>query len=83
MFFLALLMFILAGRYLTLNPEVYFPEEKAVYIAPHHRLIDSYYRGDADRDHWSVSILTQNHYKEIYSSASLDGKNISQRGCLR
>ena len=33
MFFLALLMFILAGRYLTLNPEVYFPEQKAVYIA--------------------------------------------------
>ncbi len=32
-FFLALLMFILAGRYLTLNPEVYFPEQKAVYIA--------------------------------------------------
>jgi len=25
-FFLALLMFILAGRYLILNPEVYFPE---------------------------------------------------------
>ena len=32
-FFLALLMFILAGRYLTLNPEEYFPEQKAVYIA--------------------------------------------------
>ncbi len=30
---LALLMFILASRYLTLNPEVYFPEQRAVYLA--------------------------------------------------
>ena len=33
MFFLALLMFILAGRYPTLNPDGYFPEKKTVYLA--------------------------------------------------
>lgn len=33
MFLLALLMFLIASRYLTFNPEVYFPEQKLVYIA--------------------------------------------------
>jgi uncharacterized membrane protein len=33
MLFLALLIFLLAGRYLTLNPQVYFSEQKAVYMA--------------------------------------------------
>ncbi|MBE0669026.1 MAG: DUF2306 domain-containing protein [Anaerolineales bacterium] len=33
MLFLALLLFLLASRYLTLNPDVYFPEQKGVYIA--------------------------------------------------
>jgi uncharacterized membrane protein len=33
MLLLALLMFVLASRYLTFNPEVYFPEQRAVYIA--------------------------------------------------
>src|SRR5512141_303046 len=33
MMFLALLMFLLASRYLTLNPEVYFDKQKAVYMA--------------------------------------------------
>ncbi len=32
MTFLAALVFLTAGRYLTLNPDVYFPEQKAVYI---------------------------------------------------
>jgi uncharacterized membrane protein len=31
MVLLALLMFVLASRYLTFNPEVYFPEKRAVY----------------------------------------------------
>lgn len=30
---LALLMFLIASRYLTLNPEVYFEEQKAIYIS--------------------------------------------------
>jgi len=30
---LAVLIFLMAGRYLTFNPEVYFSEQKAVYIA--------------------------------------------------
>jgi uncharacterized membrane protein len=33
MTFLALLMFLLASRYLTLNPDVYFSEQKTVYMA--------------------------------------------------
>ena len=33
MLILAVLMFLLASRYLTLNPEVYFPEQKAIYMA--------------------------------------------------
>jgi Predicted membrane protein (DUF2306) len=33
MLVLAVLMFVLASRYLTLNPEVYFPEQRAVYMA--------------------------------------------------
>jgi uncharacterized membrane protein len=33
MFVLALLMFLLASRYLTLNPDVYFPQQRAVYLA--------------------------------------------------
>ncbi len=33
MLLLALLMFVLASRYLTFDPEVYFPEQRAVYIA--------------------------------------------------
>ena len=33
MLLLAVLMFLLASRYLTLNPEVYFPEQRAVYLA--------------------------------------------------
>jgi uncharacterized membrane protein len=33
MLFLALLMFLLASRYLTLDPEVYFSEQKTVYMA--------------------------------------------------
>ena len=33
MLILALLMFLFASRYLTLNPEVFFPEQRAVYIA--------------------------------------------------
>jgi hypothetical protein len=32
MTFLAALVFLVAGRYLTLNPDVYFPEQKAVYM---------------------------------------------------
>jgi hypothetical protein len=32
MTFLAALVFLTAGRYLTLNPDVYFPEQKAVYM---------------------------------------------------
>src|SRR5512138_3374266 len=32
MAFLAALVFLVAGRYLTLNPDVYFPEQKAVYM---------------------------------------------------
>ena len=30
---LSLLMALIAGRYLTLNPEVYFPQQKTVYMA--------------------------------------------------
>ena len=30
---LAILLFLLAARYLTLSPEVFFPEQKAVYLA--------------------------------------------------
>ena len=30
---LSLLIFLVAGRYLTLDPEVYFPQQRAVYIA--------------------------------------------------
>ena len=30
---LAVMMFLVASRYLTLNPDLYFPEQKAVYIA--------------------------------------------------
>ena len=33
MTFLAALVFLVAGRYLTLNPEVYFPEQRIVYLA--------------------------------------------------
>jgi len=33
MTFLALMVFMVASRYLTLNPEVYFPEQKVVYMA--------------------------------------------------
>jgi Predicted membrane protein (DUF2306) len=33
MLLLALFMFVLASRYLTFNPEVYFPEQRAVYLA--------------------------------------------------
>ena len=33
MLLLAALMFLLAGRYLTVNPDIYFPEQKAVYMA--------------------------------------------------
>jgi uncharacterized membrane protein len=33
MLFLAALMFLLASRYLTMNPDVYFPEQRAVYVA--------------------------------------------------
>lgn len=33
MFLLALLLFVIASRYLTFNPDVYFPEQKEVYIA--------------------------------------------------
>ena len=33
MTFLALLLFLLASRYLTLNPDVYFPEQKVIYMA--------------------------------------------------
>ena len=33
MLLFAALMFLLASRYLTLNPEVYFPEQKVVYMA--------------------------------------------------
>lgn len=33
MTFLALFLFLIASRYLTLNPEVYFPEQKLVYMA--------------------------------------------------
>ncbi len=33
MTFFAVLLFLLASRYLTLNPEVYFSEQKAVYMA--------------------------------------------------
>lgn len=33
MTFLALFLFLIASRYLTLNPDVYFPEQKLVYIA--------------------------------------------------
>jgi uncharacterized membrane protein len=33
MFLLALLIFVVASSYLTLNPEVYFPVQRAVYIA--------------------------------------------------
>ena len=32
MTFLAALVFLVAGRYLTLNPDVYFPEQKAIYM---------------------------------------------------
>ena len=32
MLLLAVLMFLLAGRYLTVNPDVYFAEQKAVYM---------------------------------------------------
>ena len=32
MLLLAIMMFVLASRYLTLNPEVYFPQQRAVYI---------------------------------------------------
>jgi hypothetical protein len=33
MLILAVFMFLLASRYLTLNPKVYFPEQRAVYLA--------------------------------------------------
>jgi uncharacterized membrane protein len=33
MTFLAVMLFLLAGRYLTLDPEVFFPEQKLVYMA--------------------------------------------------
>jgi uncharacterized membrane protein len=33
MLFLAVLVSLIVSRYLTLNPEVYFPEQKAVYMA--------------------------------------------------
>lgn len=33
MVFLALAITLLVSRYLTLNPNVYFPEQRAVYIA--------------------------------------------------
>jgi len=33
MTFLAVMVFLVASRYLTLNPEVYFPEQKLVYMA--------------------------------------------------
>ena len=33
MTFLAALVFLMAGRYLTLNPDTYFSEQKAVYLA--------------------------------------------------
>lgn len=33
MLLLALLLFVLASNYLTLDPEVYFPQQRAVYIA--------------------------------------------------
>lgn len=33
MTFLALMLFMLASRYLTLNPDVFFPEQKLVYMA--------------------------------------------------
>lgn len=33
MTFLAMFLFLIASRYLTLNPEVYFPEQKLVYMA--------------------------------------------------
>lgn len=33
MLFLAMLVSLMVSRYLTLNPDVYFPEQKAVYMA--------------------------------------------------
>jgi Predicted membrane protein (DUF2306) len=33
MLLLALLLFVIASSYLTVNPEVYFPQQRAVYIA--------------------------------------------------
>lgn len=33
MTFLAMMLFLLASRYFTLNPEVYFPEQQLVYMA--------------------------------------------------
>ena len=33
MTFLALMLFLVAGRYLTFNPDVFFPEQKLVYMA--------------------------------------------------
>src|SRR5688572_6948453 len=33
MLLLAMFLFLLASRYLTLDPEVYFPEQRDVYIA--------------------------------------------------
>ena len=33
MLFLAVLTSLIVSRYLTLDPEVYFPEQKAVYMA--------------------------------------------------
>jgi uncharacterized membrane protein len=33
MLFLSLMLFLLAGRYLSLDPEVYFPEQRLVYVA--------------------------------------------------
>jgi uncharacterized membrane protein len=33
MLLLAILLFVIVSRYLTLNPEVYFPEQRDVYIA--------------------------------------------------
>ena len=59
MLLLALLLFVVAGRYLTFNPEVYFPEQRMVYLAHTFGITAHIVGGDARYRHRTLPVFTR------------------------